>query len=262
MKKTNKKGFTLIELLAVIIILGVLMLIAIPSVTEYITNSRKNSYITTVDQYIRSVSQKVNSNAGLVLTNPNTAYMVKVSNRPEHKGCVALESGGTTPFGEWKNAYVIVTFNGNGWNYYFTGYDDGGYGMDPMLQIDLDGSDEPTAAYLSDSKTVKYAYTVSNNPDHKSGTDTDASGNVINANYRTTDSTSALSLPQIAAKAEALENAIEPGISYIQISGKGSSTDGGELTTTGAKIGNENFENLVVITDNNETNNCKYNPYD
>ena len=31
--KMNKKGFTLIELLAVIIILGVLMIIAIPSVT-------------------------------------------------------------------------------------------------------------------------------------------------------------------------------------------------------------------------------------
>ena len=40
MKKTNKKGFTLIELLAVIIILGVLMIIAIPSVTQYISNSR------------------------------------------------------------------------------------------------------------------------------------------------------------------------------------------------------------------------------
>ena len=37
----NKKGFTLIELLAVIIILGILMLIAIPSVTNYINNSRQ-----------------------------------------------------------------------------------------------------------------------------------------------------------------------------------------------------------------------------
>ena len=39
----NNKGFTLIELLAVIIILGILMIIAIPSVTKYITDSRKNS---------------------------------------------------------------------------------------------------------------------------------------------------------------------------------------------------------------------------
>lgn len=36
MKKKN--GFTLIELLAVIIILGILMIIAIPSITKYISS--------------------------------------------------------------------------------------------------------------------------------------------------------------------------------------------------------------------------------
>ena len=41
MKKMNKKGFTLIELLAVIIILGVLLLIAVPSV-ESICGSQSN----------------------------------------------------------------------------------------------------------------------------------------------------------------------------------------------------------------------------
>ena len=39
MKKKN--GFTLIELLAVIIILGILMIIAVPAVTKYINDSRK-----------------------------------------------------------------------------------------------------------------------------------------------------------------------------------------------------------------------------
>ena len=52
MKKLNKKGFTLIELLAVIIILGVLMIIAIPSVTEYISSSRKSAMVDTADGYI------------------------------------------------------------------------------------------------------------------------------------------------------------------------------------------------------------------
>ena len=44
----NKKGFTLIELLAVIVILGLLMAIAIPSVTKYITESRKKTLTTTI----------------------------------------------------------------------------------------------------------------------------------------------------------------------------------------------------------------------
>ena len=36
----NKKGFTLIELLAVIIILGVLLLVAIPGINKLLENSR------------------------------------------------------------------------------------------------------------------------------------------------------------------------------------------------------------------------------
>ena len=44
-KEKKKRGFTLIELLAVIIILGILLVIAVPAVTKYINDSRKNSYI-------------------------------------------------------------------------------------------------------------------------------------------------------------------------------------------------------------------------
>ena len=46
----NKKGFTLIELLAVIIILGILMIIAVPSVTKYISDTRKNGYVNTAKE--------------------------------------------------------------------------------------------------------------------------------------------------------------------------------------------------------------------
>ena len=41
----NEKGFTLIELLAVIVILGILMFVAIPMVTRYINNSRKDTFV-------------------------------------------------------------------------------------------------------------------------------------------------------------------------------------------------------------------------
>ena len=39
------RGFTLIELLAVIVILGIIMLVAIPAVTGYISGARNDSFI-------------------------------------------------------------------------------------------------------------------------------------------------------------------------------------------------------------------------
>ena len=51
----NKKAFTLIELLAVIVILGILMIIAIPSVTKYINKAKKEAYIKSVAQIVDAI---------------------------------------------------------------------------------------------------------------------------------------------------------------------------------------------------------------
>ena len=57
----KKKGFTLIELLAVIIILGILMIIAIPSVTKYISDSRKSAYVDTAKEITSGARNLVNA---------------------------------------------------------------------------------------------------------------------------------------------------------------------------------------------------------
>ena len=59
MRNINKKGFTLIELLAVIVIMGILMAIAIPSISLVITNSRKDIFINSALTFINEAQKEV-----------------------------------------------------------------------------------------------------------------------------------------------------------------------------------------------------------
>lgn len=112
----NEKGFTLIELLAVIIILGVLMLIAIPSVTSYINNSRKAAYVDTAKRIVDGAVILVNS-GGLDVYDTNTTYYIPGQ-------CINTETGGeASPYGEWKDRYVVVTYTGDGYDYYWASAD-------------------------------------------------------------------------------------------------------------------------------------------
>jgi len=137
MKKMNKKGFTLIELLAVIVILGLLMAIAIPSVTKYITQSRKKTLTNTISNYMSALTTEVN-NMDYTFTGANTIYAVPIE-------CIAVERGGTDPFGIWypastsQWAYVLVQYNdtSSSYTYGFTFKDTAGYGLLPTASTKL-----------------------------------------------------------------------------------------------------------------------------
>ena len=59
MRKINRAGFTLIELLAVITIMGILMMVAIPSVSRTIENSRRDTFADNALTYINTVRNAV-----------------------------------------------------------------------------------------------------------------------------------------------------------------------------------------------------------
>ena len=177
----NKKGFTLIELLAVIIILGVLMIIAIPSVTTYIQNSRKSAFVDTASAYVDAVRNKTNEAAKIKLYATDTLYLIPVGHE-KAKACISVETGGQSPFSdEWAFAYVGVTYDGEGYNYYFIGEDGAAQGL-PFM-------DQKT---LTDDGTEKLYSEVAHNPNSGInstlktlyGTTSDTEINGVKSNYK------------------------------------------------------------------------------
>ena len=62
----KKKGFTLVELLAVIIILSLVLVIAVPSVNKYIKQSKEKAYNTQISTIIEAVQAYASANSGLL----------------------------------------------------------------------------------------------------------------------------------------------------------------------------------------------------
>ena len=163
MKKKN--GFTLIELLAVIIILGVLMLVAIPSVTSYINNSRKSAYADTAANYIKGATNLVNEGQKVQMYSTNVLYLIPVGHDTK-KSCVSLESGGQSPYNnEYALAYVGVTYNNEkgSYTYYFTAVDGSGQGLMFNSSYKISGTSKGTdkkGADLIEAGLGKYAPTL------------------------------------------------------------------------------------------------------
>lgn len=107
MKKLNRKGFTLIELLAVIVILGVILIIAIPSISAAILNARKNAYVDTADQLVDAVRIGALSNPTILPSGTNVT-IVKLA-------AIKLEKGSKekSPFGGTYNvsSYIRIDYD-------------------------------------------------------------------------------------------------------------------------------------------------------
>lgn len=130
--KFNKKGFTLIELLAVIVILGVLLAIAVPSVTRYINTSKKNTYISNAQSYASTALQQTTLGTYKAPVNPNEAIVIKFSTLADD-----LEKGGkTSPYGGTyndDNSFVVIanirTAENPKYQSYIAAIDSEGYGI-------------------------------------------------------------------------------------------------------------------------------------
>ena len=143
----NKKGFTLIELLAVIIILGILMIIAVPAVTKYINDSRKKSYITIAGNITSGVRTIVNSGK-YNMTDKNTTYYIPAE-------YVKTENGFKSPYGEFTEAYVGVIAIDDYFNYYWISRDEAGVGVSSLIPVDKLDVDDLKENIPEDDVTAK-----------------------------------------------------------------------------------------------------------
>lgn len=128
MKKINNKGFSLIELLAVVAILGIIMIIAIPTISRVISNSKKEAYLDEVRMQVRSIEELISQDQYYVYDKSTVYYFdYKLGNE---------EKIGKSSYADWKEAYVVVTFDGKKNKYYWTGVDKLGYTIELGKEVD------------------------------------------------------------------------------------------------------------------------------
>ena len=96
----NNKGFTLVETIAVIIILGVVLSIAVPSITNVVKSTNKNRMISDAETFISEVKEYVESDTIGNTPKDNKYKLVDIKSKLSK-----------SPYGKEykKNSYVDIT---------------------------------------------------------------------------------------------------------------------------------------------------------
>ena len=122
----NKKGFTLIEVIAVIIILGIIMLVAVPAVSGNIISTRKARYSSDIKAFMETIQGNYTSKFYGPLVENDEIMVVPISESNLEKG-----DNESSPFGRYiaGQCYVIIEKTNYSYKYYAYFLDTSGYGV-------------------------------------------------------------------------------------------------------------------------------------
>lgn len=145
MKKllNNKKGFTLIELLAVIVILAILVMVAIPAVTKYLNAARQGTFADNAKSAISAVRNDV-----IINGNQNNIYDLEDINKLLEKKL------NTSPWGSpyAATSCVKVTTTGTATTYSMCLIDEAGHGWNTAQEENKIADDSADINGLKDSE--------------------------------------------------------------------------------------------------------------
>ena len=172
--KLNKKGFTLIELLAVVTIMGILMLVAIPAIARTIENTRRDTFNDTAKKYINAIRNAIiadelscNSGAQQVSATLAGNYYFLISTAAigsdqyiQQQTQDLLESGGKSSWGK-NNVVGAVVWSkasnnaGDGFKitYYVFLVDAGNHGISTLTE---EGRLTRASVFTNTSSTAKF----------------------------------------------------------------------------------------------------------
>lgn len=124
MKKKN--GFTLIEVLTVIIIIGIIMMVAVPAVSEYILRSDDASYASDVKAFIEDIKSAYQMKEYGELVKSDEVMIVPIENVEFEKG-----NSEESPYGKYikSKSYIIIIPENNGYHFYANIVDESGTGV-------------------------------------------------------------------------------------------------------------------------------------
>lgn len=169
MKKKNQKGFTLVELMGVILILGIVLLIAIPAVTKFLGKSKNQYYETTIDniesateEFLMDYDELVPpaKDGGTVYETSVTEFYLK--NLVDLKYLDSVEDPNTHASCD-EDSYVVVTNTGYDAQYSSDGEVLQGANQNLEIDVCLKCGDETINDHNSKCSTVKKHYAFVDN---------------------------------------------------------------------------------------------------